>query len=70
MKRSVLVAMVFVCIQAVTVLKRETGLVSGWETSKSWERLCWFLQGESDMWVCAFRLMTNRVHRGQSPHKQ
>lgn len=59
---ALLVAMVPLCIQAVKVLLREIGLVSGWETSTSWERLSWSLQGESDMWVCAFRLMTNGVH--------
>lgn len=67
---ALLVAMAPVCIQAVKVLLREIDLVSGCLTSQSWERLSWSLQGESDMWVCAFRLMTNAVHWGQSPHKQ
>lgn len=34
------------------------------------EGLAGFYRGESDMWVCGFRLMTNGTHWGQSPQTQ
>lgn len=46
---------------------RDLSLVFGWEAFGKLRELSWL---ESDMWVCALRLMTNGVQSGQSPFKQ